>query len=265
MARFVLAAVLTALALAAVVPGAALARFVDPVAQETPIPTATPAPPPEVTPTPTPTPMTEDPPQPLADDEPETITPVRHRRSRAVGLPWNGRLVRGVRLPASGRNYFTWDFPLRTVPNRPWRRWGTDRLVRTVLRVVADFRATHPEAPRVGIGDLSRPGGGVFDQRFGGLGHASHQNGLDVDVYYPRLDALERRPAHPEQVDREYAQALVDAFVDAGAQKVFVGPSLGLRGPRRVVSPLAHHDDHLHVRLRPRAPARAIRGSSRGR
>jgi hypothetical protein len=32
---------------------------------------------------------------------------------------------------------------------------------------------------------------------------------------------------------------------------VFVGPSLGLRGPRRIVSPLVHHDNHLHVRLAP--------------
>jgi hypothetical protein len=31
---------------------------------------------------------------------------------------------------------------------------------------------------------------------------------------------------------------------------VFVGPSLGLRGPPRVVQELAHHDDHLHVRIR---------------
>jgi hypothetical protein len=45
----------------------------------------------------------------------------------------------------------------------------------------------------------------------------------------------------------------VDRFVAAGAEKVFVGPRLGLRGPRRVVQPLAYHDDHLHVRLPKRA------------
>jgi hypothetical protein len=70
-----------------------------------------------------------------------------------------------------------------------------------------------------------------------------------VDIYYPRLDGLERRPYKPAQVDRELAQDLVDRFVAAGARTVYVGPSLGLKGPRKVVVPLVHHDDHLHVRL----------------
>jgi murein endopeptidase len=155
-----------------------------------------------------------------------------------------------VLLPEFGYDWFTWDPIRKRVPNREWRRWGTDRLVRTLVKVVSDYRLAHPSAPRVGIGDLSRPTGGDFGPRFGGRGHASHQNGLDADIYYPRLDGLERRPARPDQVDRELAQDLVDRFVAVGAQKVFVGPSLGLRGPRRVVAPLIFHDDHLHVRLR---------------
>jgi hypothetical protein len=52
-------------------------------------------------------------------------------------------------------------------------------------------------------------------------------------------------------VDRVLAQDLVDRFVAAGAQYVFVGYRVGLRGPRRVVQAIPHHDDHLHVRLRP--------------
>jgi hypothetical protein len=31
---------------------------------------------------------------------------------------------------------------------------------------------------------------------------------------------------------------------------VFVGPHVGLRGPRRIVQPLRLHDDHMHVRIR---------------
>ena len=65
--------------------------------------------------------------------------------------------------------------------------------LRLLFRVLDEYAAAHPEAGRVGIGDLSRPHGGVFDERFGGRGHASHQNGLDVDVYYPRLDGRELR------------------------------------------------------------------------
>ncbi len=47
------------------------------------------------------------------------------------------------------------------------------------------------------------------------------------------------------------AQDLVDRFVDAGAERVFTGPSLGLRGPPAVVQPLPLHDNHLHIRIRP--------------
>jgi murein endopeptidase len=171
------------------------------------------------------------------------------RRSRSVGRPNAGRLIRGVQLPAEGADWFTWDPARKRSPNRSWRRWGTDRLVRTLLRVLREYRAAHPGAPRVGIGDLSRPHGGNFGRRFGGLGHASHQNGLDVDVYYPRRDRLERRPYAPRQVDRALAQELVDRFAAAGARYVFVGPRLGLRGRRGVVERLANHDDHMHVRL----------------
>jgi murein endopeptidase len=179
---------------------------------------------------------------------PDTI---RWRRSRALGLPFAGRLVRGVRLPSEGRDFFTWDPIRKRSPNRAWRRHGTDRLVRLVLRVLREHRRANPGAPRVGVGDLSRPRGGDFGRRFGGIGHASHQNGLDVDLYYPRRDRRERRPKHVSHIDRRLAQDLVDRFVRAGAVYVFVGPATGLREPRAVVQPLVNHDDHLHARIRP--------------
>jgi murein endopeptidase len=99
------------------------------------------------------------------------------------------------------------------------------------------------------ISDLSLPQGGPFGRRYGGLGHSSHQNGLDVDVMYPRRDGLLRAPIRPSQVDRALAQDLVDRFLRVGAVKLFVGPHLHLRGPRDVVVALTHHDDHVHVRI----------------
>jgi murein endopeptidase len=175
---------------------------------------------------------------------------VAWRSSRALGLPMAGRLVRGVQLPVEGEHFFSWDPILKRSPHRGWRRYGTDALVATILRVAAEHRAANPDAPRVAIGDLSRPRGGEFGPRFGGLGHASHQNGLDVDVYYPRLDRRERGPLQPSQIDSALAQDLIDRFVGARAQFVFVGPRTGLDGPKRVVQELVHHDDHLHVRIR---------------
>jgi len=222
-------AALLLLILAVAVPGVLLAasRDDDPVA-----PRATPAPTRTAEPTPSATPV---PP------------------ARAAGMPWNGRLINGRMLPESGPGYITWDPVLKRVPNRSWRRWGTGKLVRTVERVLAAYARRHPHAPPVLVADLSRPGGGDFGARFGGIGHASHQNGLDVDVCYPRVDGLLRAPARPALVDRAAAQELVDAFVREGAELVFVGPSLDLRGPPGVVQALVKHDNHLHVRL-PKTP-----------
>jgi murein endopeptidase len=218
-------AALLLLILAFAVPGALLlaSRDDDPEPpRTTPLPTRTAAPTPSATPLPP---------------------------ARAEGAPWDGRLIHGRMLPERGPGYVTWDPILKQVPNRSWRRWGTGRLLRTIERVLAAYARRHPDAPPVLVGDLSRPHGGDFGPRFGGIGHASHQNGLDADIHYPRTDGRLRSPARPELVDRAAAQELVDAFVRAGATHVFVGPSLDLHGPADVVAPLVHHDNHLHVRL----------------
>jgi murein endopeptidase len=183
------------------------------------------------------------------DERAPTKPRVEWRDSRAVGLPHDGALARGVKLPAGGRSFFTWDPIQKESPNRGWRRWGTDDLVRTTLRVLREFRAAHPRAPRVGVGDLSRPRGGDFGPRYGLPGHSTHQNGLDVDVYYPRVDRGRKPPETPDQVDLPLAQDLVDRFVRAGAERVLVGPNTPLEGPSEVVVPYPNHDNHLHVRL----------------
>jgi murein endopeptidase len=169
--------------------------------------------------------------------------------SISEGSPDHGFLFRGVQLPPDGTDFFTWDFPLKQSPNRPWRRWAADRTIDRILDVLAEYRAAHPEAPRVGIADLSRPNGGPFGRRFGGLGHASHQNGTDADILYPRWDFQELPPFSPSEIDRPLAQDLVNRFVAAGAEFIFVGPHTHLEGPRKVVQPLVFHDDHMHVRF----------------
>ena len=197
-----------------------------------------------------------------AEDGVEPWRLVPDRPSLALGVPWDGRLARGVQLVREGPDHVTWDAILERTPNRPWRRWGTARLVRTVLRVLAGYRRAHPGAPRVLVGDLSRPLGGDFGPRFGGRGHASHQNGLDVDVYYPRRDGVERAAMRSGQIDLPLAQALINRFVRAGAVHVFVGLGLGLRGPKRIVQPLVLHHDHMHVRLAKDRPRLLLLGRS---
>ena len=59
----------------------------------------------------------------------------------------------------------------------------------------------------------------------------------------------DRSATRPAQVDRVLAQELVDRFLAYGATQLYVGPHLGLKGPRRIVVPLVYHDNHVHVRI----------------
>jgi murein endopeptidase len=187
--------------------------------------------------------------RPRSDRTPGRRPEIRWRRSLAVGSPTAGRLVRGVRLPARGAGFGTWDPNLRRSPNRAWRRWGTDSLVRLLLAVARGYRSAHPGARPLLVGDLSRPHGGDFGRQFGYVWHASHQNGLDVDIYYPRTDRVRRAPRTANDVDRPLSQDLVRRFVRSGATKVFVGPGTGLTGPPDIVQVIPSHDDHMHVRI----------------
>ena len=170
-------------------------------------------------------------------------------KSRAVGKPWDGRLVCGVQLPAESETFVTWDFPLLRSPSRSWRRWGTKGLVDRAQRIALDYAVRFPDSPRLLIGDLSRPKGGAFGSKYGGIGHASHQNGLDVDIYYPRRDGLETEPERPDLIARGRAQWLVRRAA-RGADRVFIGPNTGLKRSTKRVQFLAHHDNHLHLRIR---------------
>jgi murein endopeptidase len=190
-------------------------------------------------------PAAEPPAATAASEQAAAVPRIRWRASVAVGVPHAGQLVDGVRLPVKSADWVTWDPVLHRVPNRANRMYGTDALVRMVLDVVAAYRVSHPSAPRVVIGDLSRIHGGDIDE------HVSHENGLDVDIYYPRRDGKLRPPRTVAQVDTRLAQDLLDRFVAAGAQVVFVGQSTSLRGPGGVVVPYPNHDNHMHVRISP--------------
>jgi murein endopeptidase len=172
-------------------------------------------------------------------------------RSRALGLPHDGRLACGVQLPGETDALVTWDFVLGQSPNRGWRRWGTSKLVRSIEQISVDYGVRFPIGPRLVVGDLSLRQGGPFGVEYGGVGHASHQNGLDVDIYYPRSDGLEVPPERPSLIDRRRAQWLVNR-VSRGAHFVFIGPRTRLRATHRWVQYLpSYHDNHMHLRIWP--------------
>jgi len=162
----------------------------------------------------------------------------------SLGLPYDGSLIDGTQLPVRGPDWVTWDPVTDSSPNLPRRLYGNERTIRAIVAVTAAYRRAHPKAPRVVIGDISREGGGpMWDE------HVSHQNGLDVDVYLPRLDRKLRAPVAEDQVNRRLAQDLVDRFVAAGAKVIFVGYGGGLHGPAGVVVPYPGHEYHMHVRF----------------
>jgi hypothetical protein len=165
------------------------------------------------------------------------------RNATSLGLPWSGSLLDGTQLPLEGQDWVTWNPVTDSVPNAPRRLYGNERAIRTIVSVLEAYRAANPRAPRVLVGDISFEGGGPMDA------HISHQNGLDVDIYYPRLDRSLREARRPGAIDRRLAQDLLDRFVAAGAQMVFVGYATGLHGPARVIVPYPLHENHMHVRF----------------
>jgi hypothetical protein len=171
---------------------------------------------------------------------------IEWHHASSTGLPWAGSLADGTQLPLEGPDWITWNPVTDSSPNAPTRLYGTEHTIREIVSVAAAYRAANPEAPRLVVGDISREGGGPMTDE-----HVSHQNGLDVDLYFPRLDGKLRAPVAPEQIDRRLAQDLVDRFVAAGAQMIFVGYGTGLHGPSGVVIPYAGHDYHMHVRFPP--------------
>jgi Penicillin-insensitive murein endopeptidase len=163
----------------------------------------------------------------------------------SIGLPYGGRLLHGTQLPLRGSDWVTWNPITDSVPNLPKRLYGNEHTIRAILSVTRGYRAKHPHAPRVVIGDISREHGGPMDD------HASHQNGLDVDVYFPRHDRKLLAPTSQGQINHRLAQDLLDRFIAADAQVIFVGYSTRLRGPAGVVVPWPGHEYHMHVRFPP--------------
>lgn len=179
----------------------------------------------------------------------------------AIGGYAAGCLVGAEHLPPEGRGY-------QAVRPERNRHYGHPELVGFIERL-----AERAEAAGLGllpVGDMSQPRGGPMSSD-----HASHQVGLDVDIFF-RLD-LPRLPreARGEDLDLpsfvDYEQRRLDgrfgpaqiellrlAAGDPGVERVFVSPLIKRalcerewedRSFLRRLRPWYGHDDHLHVRL----------------
>ena len=167
-------------------------------------------------------------------------------RSRAAGSASAGRLFCGKLLPANTELWATFNPATGAYPNAAARRWGMDRTLAAIETVSLAYWRRFRAAPRIVIGDLSLEHGGRFGV------HASHQQGLDVDVYYPRRgNGPAMAPRGPGDIDRQRSQWLVERFAAERARVVYVGVRVGLRRSRSNIAYLGTgHETHFHVRLR---------------
>jgi penicillin-insensitive murein endopeptidase len=159
-----------------------------------------------------------------------SLRPPNSERSRSIGLPWEGHLLRGLALRES--KY------IRKLPECAGARrfFGTWQLVQLINRATRRVWSRYPGS-RLSIGELSSKDGGDID------GHGSHESGRDADVGFYLLGSDGRpilRPAFvqmdnagrgvaPDQDVRfdvarnwELVSKLVDDS-DARVQYIFVG------------------------------------------
>jgi len=178
---------------------------------------------------------------------------------RAIGQPGAGCLQGALALPLRGPGWMV------VHPERH-REFGHPVLL-TYLRELAS-RARREKLGLLCVGDLGQPRGGPLP-----TGHRSHQNGLDVDLWYgPSLKPLTSGsiPVSPAMVDLRTGKLLpawnsrVARLIEASAaspavDRIFVHPAIkralcqdkGRAGPwLQRVRPWWGHHDHLHVRLR---------------
>ncbi len=183
--------------------------------------------------------------------------------ARSIGEYTKGCLAGGVALPADGPN---WEV-MRPSRNRAW---GHPALIAFVERLAAKL-PTEAGWPGLLVGDVGQPRGGPML-----TGHASHQIGLDADIWLTpmpgrRLDRAEREEmsardvvaADGDGVDPaawtpQHASLLKAAAREPGVARIFVNPAIKRELCREAgadrawlarIRPWWGHSYHFHVRL----------------
>jgi penicillin-insensitive murein endopeptidase len=183
-------------------------------------------------------------------------------QSRTIGFYAKGCLAGGVALPINGE---TWQV-MRLSRNR---NWGHPSLIAFLERL-------SERGARVGwrgllVGDMSQPRGGPML-----TGHASHQIGLDADIWLtPMPDreltrgereeisatmavARDRKDVDPNVWTPAHARIIRTAAEDPAVERIFVNPAIKRAlcrdpSPNRAwmskVRAYWGHDYHFHVRL----------------
>lgn len=178
---------------------------------------------------------------------------------QSLGSPAAGCISGAVALPLEGDGYQV----LRPQRNRFWAHPRTIAF----LQEMGQAASAGGFGPLL-IGDLSQPRGGPM-----AFGHGSHQNGLDVDIWF----RLPGRPLNAEQLAQPEPVSMVRgtkvnaatwsdthlrllrlAAASPEVDRIFVNPSIKAEACRRAggdrswlskLRPWWGHDEHFHVRL----------------
>ena len=190
--------------------------------------------------------------------QPAALTP------QAVGFYAKGCIAGAVALPINGS---VWQV-MRLSRNR---NWGHPDLIALLERVAVKARKT-AGWPGLLVGDMSQPRGGPMF-----TGHASHQIGLDADIWLTpmpnrQLSREEREetsavmmvrqdrldidpnvwtPTHLPVIRAAAQEPQVERiFVNAAIKKALCREAKGDRSWLSKVRPMYGHDYHFHIRMK---------------
>jgi penicillin-insensitive murein DD-endopeptidase len=180
-----------------------------------------------------------------------------------VGEYWKGCYAGGEQLPAIGDHWQV----MRPSRNR---NWGHPALI-SFLKHFADKAEEVTDWPGILIGDMSQPRGGPML-----TGHASHQIGIDADIW---LRPMPEHPFNAEEAEvvrstnllradrkdvdpKNYTKAhfallraaarspeVARVFVNAGIKKALCRDAGDDRAWLSKIRPAAGHNYHFHIRL----------------
>jgi len=182
---------------------------------------------------------------------------------KSYGFYSKGCFAGGMAIAADGPNWQA----MRLSRNR---RWGHPKMIEVLERLSRDAAARDGWNGLL-VGDISQPRGGPMM-----TGHASHQIGLDADIWFTpmpnrRLSGSEREELGSESMlkrnslhvdDRKWTPAHAAVLRRAASypevERILVHPGIkqklcdtvtGDRSWLRKVRPFWGHDSHFHVRI----------------
>lgn len=190
-------------------------------------------------------------------------TPAASLEARAIGSYARGCLAGAQALAVDGESWQV----MRLNRNRMWGHPDLIRYLESLARSAPQVAGW----PGILVGDISQARGGPML-----TGHASHQIGLDADIWLTPMprnrlsrDQRENMPAtnmvrpdwmdvNPEVWSNGHTRLIRHAAMDQRVHRIFVNPAIKValcreagadRGWLRKVRPMWGHNFHFHVRI----------------